>query len=60
MNGFAAVRILPFLLDAVPVAALVLLAADFLWSRHRCRTEERRLREAISAFEAAGEDPPES
>ena len=57
MNGTAA-GILSALLDAAPVIALLLLAADFIRCRHRCRNEERRLREAIAAFrDAEARDP---
>ena len=57
MNGTAA-GVLSTLLDAAPVIALLLLALDFIRCRHRCRNEERRLREAISAFRAAENQAP--
>ena len=43
-------EIIPHLLDVLPFVALVLLAAAFLWGRHRCRREEITLRQTIEAF----------
>ena len=38
------------LLDVLPVAALIALAAAFVRGRHRCLEEERELRESIEVF----------
>ena len=44
------------LLDILPVAALIALAVGFLRGRHRRRTEERELNEAIAAFRQTEND----
>lgn len=44
------------LLDIIPIAALIALTVAFLRGRHRCREEERTLRESIELFRSSGEE----
>ena len=59
-SGILGTGIPTFLLDVLPVLALAALAVSFLRERHRCREEEKALRETIRELEECGETGKEA